>query len=85
MKEKNYAKAEAVFNGLLSTPNLPATIDREEIEWNHLLTLLNTKGPKSDAFRKELNGILGNEGHTYHTKAQQLLGKLDSFWRSFLF
>lgn len=83
-QEHKYAGAGALFSSLLSSPNLPQTIDRQELEWNNTLTILQEKGAKHEIFKQAFGAILANPQHSYHQKAIMLSNQLDSFWRNFV-
>jgi len=84
-KEKNYQQAATLFESLLSSSYIPPSIDRQELEWNHLLTTLQLQGAESESFKKEINAILENSQHGYFTKATELNRQLNSVWRKLTF
>ena len=81
---KNYEKAEEIFDTLLATSNLPSSIDRQELEWNKALILLQEKGADDPTFKQALASILDNPQHGYYQKAISLSKDLGSFWRNFV-
>jgi len=84
-QEKNYQQAATLFGSLLSNPNIPPSIDKQELEWNHLLTTLQLKGADNEAFMVEFASILGDTQHGYYTKANELNRQLNSVWRKLAF
>ena len=79
----NYAKADSYFSSLLAQSNIPTSIDKQELEWNRLLSVLNNKGADSSEFKATLSTIKSNSNHPYYQQAQELSQKLNSFWRNF--
>lgn len=81
---KNYKKAGELFETLLATSNLPSTIDRQELEWNKTLIMLQEKGANDPAFQQVFTKILDTPQHGYYQKASNLSKQLNSFWRNFV-
>lgn len=81
--KRDDAKANYYFSSLLNEENLPASIDRQELEWNQLLTTLKEKGADSQAFKEALATIQSNSNHAFYLQANDLSKKLTSFWRVF--
>ncbi|GEM_PF-6533965 len=77
LKTGNYEEAYQHFGALLATPT-PATIDKEEIEWNQLMAAMNMD---ELTFQNELKTILANPQHAYYQKARELNKQLSSNWR----
>ena len=77
MMQKDYSNAVQAFNQVITTKD---TRFVENAEWNKVLALLATDQLNSD-FQTTLNKIATENGHAFQTKAKELQGKLNSFWR----
>jgi len=82
LKTSNFPQAIIAFDKVLTTSNLPKTIDVQEVEWNKLIATMNVKGADSSLFQKDLNTILNNPQHAYYGEAIELSKQLNSTWRN---
>ena len=86
-QNKQYAEAIQTFDQLLvalpqsSLDQFTATYYKENAEWNRVLAQLGSGGNEADIIQS-LEVIANAEKHGHKEKAQQLLAKMNSFWKN---
>jgi hypothetical protein len=73
----DFRQSKALMEGYVSEDILI----NEYLSWLKVLVALKMDGSKSSAFTRELELILKNENHEFHSEASKMKKQLENFWR----